>query len=64
MATITFTTSNKVELTINGNEVSAVNYFGDRFRGTLNENGKLVCKGRLSLAVLMRAMDEYKKSIA
>ncbi len=64
MATISFTTSNKVQLTINGNEVSAVNSFGDRFHGTLNEKGKLVCKGRLSLAVLMRAMDEYKKAMA
>jgi len=64
MATIQFTTSNKVQLTINGNQVSAVNVFGNRYSGTLNENGKLVCSGRLSLAVLMRAMDEYRKSIA
>lgn len=60
----TFTTSNGVQLTINGNIVEAVNKFGDHYRGTLNENGKLVCKGSLSLAVLMRAMSEYKACVA
>lgn len=64
MATISFTTSLGHQLTIIDNVVKVVNKFGDCYRCTLNENGKLVAKGRLSLAVCMRAMNEYRASIA
>lgn len=64
MATISFTTSLGHQLKVNGNEVKVVNKFGDCYRCTLNENGKLEGKGSVSLAVCMRAMNEYRASIA
>lgn len=63
MAQVQFTTSNQVQLTINDNQLVAVNIFGDIFKGQLNENGKVVAKSSLSLAVLSKAMLEYRNSI-
>lgn len=63
MTTINFTTSLGHKMTIENNVVTVVNKFGDCYRCTLNENGKLVSKGRLSLAVCMRAMNEYRQTL-
>ena len=62
MKTINFTTSLGHKMTIENNVVSVVDKFGDTYRSRIDEKGELVSKGRLSLAVCMRAMDEYRKS--
>ena len=63
MNTINFTTSLGHQMTIENNTVTVVNKFGDRYRCEINENGKLVAKGSLSLAVCMRAMNEYRSTL-
>ena len=60
---IEFITSLGHHLTIENNTVTVINKFGDCYRCEINESGKLVAKGRLSLAVCMRAMNEYRNNI-
>ena len=58
----TFTTRNHSVLTIEGNTVTLKTIFGDRYVGTLDENGKLVCKRAISLACISRAMYEMRNA--
>lgn len=62
MTAIEFTSSLQDKLMIEGNNITVVNKFGDTYKGYLDENGKIVCKGKLSLGYLLRAMEEYKLS--
>ncbi len=63
MEAINFTTSLGYKLTIENNVVSVVDKFGDTYRSRIDEKGELVSKGRLSLAVCMRAMNEYRNNL-
>lgn len=63
MNTINFTTSLGHQMTIENNIVTVVDKFGDRCRCEINENGKLVAKSSVSLAVCMRAMNEYRSTL-
>lgn len=51
------------KLIINGNEITVTNKFGDTYKGSLDENGKVITKSRLGLGYLVRAMQEYRGEI-
>lgn len=63
MARIDFITSLGHKLTIENEKVTVINRFGDCFRCGINGNGSLIAKSGLSLAVCMRAMNEYRSTI-
>lgn len=62
MKAIEFTSSLGDNLTIEGNNIKVINKFGETYKGHLDENGKIICRGKFSLGYLLRAMEEYKLS--
>ncbi|GEM_PF-5378405 len=62
--TVNFTTSRGHQMTIENNTVTVVDRFGDIYRCKIDEKGKLVARSSVALGVCMRAMDEYRATLA
>lgn len=57
--TTKFFKNDRFELTVNGNKLSLINKFGDRYEGYLDENGKVVTKQRFGLGYLIAAVNDF-----